>query len=199
MIKVKKILAIIGGIRNIIPLLCLYIDSELRKITFSDIKRADYQCTYSKSESYVFFNYLLIYDKCYRNIFYFRLKKKHIIAYYCSQIFLPMKKDMELWGDVAEGLRVFHGHGTVIVCNRAGKNLDIYQGVTVGKNDRQDSEKNSSGTPIIGNNVSIYTNAVVVGNITIGNNVKIGAGAIVTKSVPDNCTVVGNPMKIIEH
>ena len=53
-------------------------------------------------------------------------------------------------------------------------------------------------TPSFGDNVSVYANAVVVGNITIGNNVSIGAGAVVTKPVPDNCTVVGNPMRIIK-
>ena len=53
-------------------------------------------------------------------------------------------------------------------------------------------------TPSFGNNVSVYANAVVIGNISIGNNVSIGAGAVVTKPVPDNCTVVGNPMRIIK-
>ena len=51
----------------------------------------------------------------------------------------------------------------------------------------------------IGNNVTIYTGAIVVGGIHIGNNVKIGAGAVVVKDVPNNCTVVGNPMRIIRH
>lgn len=45
--------------------------------------------------------------------------------------------------------------------------------------------------------MSVYANSVVIGNISIGDNVSIGAGAVVTKSVPDNCTVVGNPMRII--
>lgn len=44
----------------------------------------------------------------------------------------------------------------------------------------------------------ICPNAVVFGGICIGNNVKIGAGCIVNKSVPDNCTVVGNPARIIK-
>ncbi|MDT2012433.1 hypothetical protein MX632_10440 [Carnobacterium divergens] len=33
--------------------------------------------------------------------------------------------------------------------------------------------------------------------VTIGDNVKIGANAVVTKDVPSNCTVVGNPGKIV--
>lgn len=39
----------------------------------------------------------------------------------------------------------------------------------------------------------------MIGDITIGNNVVIGAGSVVTKSVPDNCTVVGNPARIIRR
>ncbi|WP_207664494.1 hypothetical protein [Clostridium sp. AF32-12BH] len=37
-----------------------------------------------------------------------------------------------------------------------------------------------------------------MGNIEIGENVVIGAGAVVTKSVPANATVVGNPAHIIK-
>ncbi|MBF4448285.1 serine acetyltransferase, partial [Vibrio anguillarum] len=39
--------------------------------------------------------------------------------------------------------------------------------------------------------------ACILGDITIGNNAIIGANAVVTKSVPDNGVVVGNPSKII--
>lgn len=49
----------------------------------------------------------------------------------------------------------------------------------------------------IGNNVFIGWNAVVLMGVTIGDNVIIGAGSIVTKDIPDNCVVAGNPAKII--
>ena len=52
--------------------------------------------------------------------------------------------------------------------------------------------------PVIGDNVFIGTGAKIIGNITIGNNVLIGANAVVTKDVPDNCTVIGNPMIMFE-
>jgi len=45
--------------------------------------------------------------------------------------------------------------------------------------------------------VFVGPNVTVIGNVTIGNNVVIGAGAVVSKSVPDNCVVVGNPAYII--
>ena len=51
----------------------------------------------------------------------------------------------------------------------------------------------------IGNNVQIGTNSVILPGITIGNNVVIGALTLVNKDVPDNCRVVGSPMKIISY
>ena len=71
-----------------------------------------------------------------------------------------------------------------------GKSFWINQNVTIGARD-------ASGYPTIGDNVYVFTGAIVLGNITIGNNVKIGAGSVVVKSVPDNCVVIGNPARII--
>lgn len=44
-----------------------------------------------------------------------------------------------------------------------------------------------------------YSLGEVLCRIRIGNNVIIGAGAVVTKNVPDNSVVVGNPMRIIDR
>ena len=73
-----------------------------------------------------------------------------------------------------------------------GNNCLIAQGVTIGRNfgDKQ--------VPIIGNDVYIGAGSVVFGEITIGNNVIIGANSVVNKSIPDNCTVAGNPFRIIK-
>ena len=64
------------------------------------------------------------------------------------------------------------------------------------------STKNSLGyTKIgkvsIGNNVFIGAGAIILPNTEIGNDVIIGAGSIVTKSIPDNSVVCGNPAKVI--
>ena len=45
---------------------------------------------------------------------------------------------------------------------------------------------------------SIGSNATILAGITIGKNAMIGAGAVVTKDVPDNAVVAGNPAKIIK-
>ena len=56
------------------------------------------------------------------------------------------------------------------------------------------------GKPItIGDNVWFGGNCVVLPGVTIGNNVVVGAGSVVTKDVPDNAVVVGNPAKIIRY
>jgi len=50
----------------------------------------------------------------------------------------------------------------------------------------------------VGNNVRIGSNATLL-PIRIGDNSIIGAGAVVTKDVPKNCVVAGNPAKIIRR
>lgn len=53
------------------------------------------------------------------------------------------------------------------------------------------------GKIVVGNNVYIGSCAMIMPGVTIGNNVIIGAGSIVTKSVPNNVIIGGNPAKII--
>lgn len=56
------------------------------------------------------------------------------------------------------------------------------------------------GKPVsIGNNVWIAGRAIINPGVTIGNNVVIASGAVVTKDVPDNVVVGGNPARIIKN
>lgn len=49
----------------------------------------------------------------------------------------------------------------------------------------------------IGNNVFLGANSVILPGVTIGDNAIVGAGAIVTKNIPANKIVVGNPARIL--
>ncbi len=49
----------------------------------------------------------------------------------------------------------------------------------------------------IGDRVSIGTSATILGGVKIGRNAIIGAGSVVTKDVPENAIVAGNPAKIL--
>lgn len=46
---------------------------------------------------------------------------------------------------------------------------------------------------------SIGANATILPGITLGANCMVGAGTVVTKDVPDNAVVVGNPAKITKY
>lgn len=72
-----------------------------------------------------------------------------------------------------------------------GNNVNLSQFTTIGSN------RGKAAT--IGDNVYIGSNVCIVEDVKIGNNVTIGAGSVVTKSIPDNATAVGNYAKIINY
>lgn len=55
------------------------------------------------------------------------------------------------------------------------------------------------GRAKIGNFSQLGAGATILPDITIGNNVIIGAGSVVIKNIPDDCTAVGIPAKIIKQ
>lgn len=91
--------------------------------------------------------------------------------------------------NIGEGLGLLHLNGIVIHGNaNIGQDCTILQQVTIGESGKK---KDSGKVPKIGDRVFIGTGAKLLGNIIIGNDVRIGANAVVTKNIPDSCTVVG--------
>ena len=80
---------------------------------------------------------------------------------------------------------------------KIGRNCTIFQNVTIGRG--KYIERNHSDIPILGDNVTIYANSVIINGVKIGNNVTIGACSLVLEDVPDNTTVAGIPAKIIKQ
>ena len=57
----------------------------------------------------------------------------------------------------------------------------------------------TKGPVIIGNDVWIGTNAIILSGVTVGHGAVIGAGAVVSKNVPPYAIVVGNPGRVIKY
>lgn len=53
-------------------------------------------------------------------------------------------------------------------------------------------------TTLVKKRASIGTSATILGGVTIGENSLVGAGSVVTKDVPSNVVVAGNPARIIK-
>lgn len=87
------------------------------------------------------------------------------------------------------GIYLDHPFGSIINAKKIGRNLKMKHLVTIGNS--------NNGIPVIGEGVSIGCGAVIAGDIIIGDNVTIGANSVVLKNVPSNCTVVGNPARIV--
>ena len=51
---------------------------------------------------------------------------------------------------------------------------------------------------VIGTHCFIGCGSIIMPNVTVGNHVIVAAGSVVTKDVPDNCIVAGNPAKVIK-
>lgn len=97
---------------------------------------------------------------------------------------------------IGEGLFIDHGMGVVIgETTEIGNNVTLYQGVTLGGTGKEKGKRH----PTVGSNVVVSSGAKVLGSLTIGDNVKIGAGSVVLRDVPDDCTVVGVPGKVVKQ
>ncbi len=90
-------------------------------------------------------------------------------------------------------LVLYHGQALVINCDAViGENCVLRHCTTIG------NSYSGSGSPVIEDHVDIGANVIIIGEIVIGRNSTIGAGTVITKSIPSNSIVVGNPARVIK-
>lgn len=131
-----------------------------------------------------------------RYLFWMRLyqSSNRIVKFICDFILWQYRRKygIELpyqLGSIGGGIRMVHPWCiTVNGLAKLGKNVTLYKGCVIGAIE----SGTKKGVPTIANNVTLYTNSMVCGNICIGNNVEIAAGAFVNFDVPDNSIVIGN-------
>lgn len=145
---------------------------------------------------------LLLYDG-FRAVRYYRIanwffrRKMFFIARWFSQRCLR-KTNIEIHPGATIGRRLFIDHGTGVVIGETaviGDDCTIYQGVTLGGTGKDKGKRH----PTLGNNVMVGAGAKILGPIKIGNNVRIAAGAVVLNDIPDGCTAVGVPARVVRR
>lgn len=76
-------------------------------------------------------------------------------------------------------------------------NVATYENITFGLIDKKKRIEQKKRPPIIGNDVWIARDAIILRGVNIGNGAVIAANAVVTKDVPPYAIVAGSPAKII--
>lgn len=135
---------------------------------------------------------LLRYDI--RYLYLIRRKKTKLRTFFAIRA--ARKYGLEILSDnIGPGLYIGHAHNINVNPDTIiGKNCNLNKGCTLGRENRGIRE----GAPVLGDNVWIGTNSVVVGKVYIGNDVLIAPNAYVNFDVPDHSIVLGNPGRIIK-
>ena len=174
--NVKRILFTLILSIIFLPIMIHYLFVRDKNYIKSDLRRISDDSYNGYPTNLFFFMYIFIISKVFRNIYYYRIGNNKVIVYLFSLIYRK-KSDLEInCKSIGFGLRIHHGHGTVIYADSIGENFTIWQGVTIGR-----GKKNNLGVdiPSIKSNVKIFTNSVVFGGIYIGEHVVIGAGNVI--------------------
>ena len=93
---------------------------------------------------------------------------------------------------IGPGIFFPHTSGTVVGASKIGRDVTIFQGVTLGAK-QIDMNYDLALRPELGDFVVVGAGAKVLGGITLGDNVRVGANSVLLRSVPADVTVVGVP------
>ncbi len=87
---------------------------------------------------------------------------------------------------------VFVGHGVTFI-------NDAYPRATNSEGKLQSEEDWKVEPTVVKMGASIGSGATILGNVTIGENSIVGAGSVVTKDVPPDSIVAGNPARLVRR
>ena len=171
-----------------------YKSADNGEVIKEDLLRNIKQFLHKENLSFLNFCELLTFYVMVRNIFYARVAYRHNYYAKVLSVFarpLPLL-DISSTAEIGGGLIVQHGYATIIAPRKIGKKCWVNQGVTIGYT-------NDDDCPTLGDNVTVYAGAKILGDVHVGNNVVVAANAVVVKDVEDNCIVGGVPAKVIKR
>ncbi len=105
---------------------------------------------------------------------------------------LITKSEILSTADIGSGFCIVGKGGVTLGVKKIGRGCTIYENVTIGRD-------HLTNIPELGEFVRVGSNSVIYGGIKIGNGVIIKESTVLTKSVPDYCTVQGNPGRIVKE
>lgn len=143
-----------------------------------------------KKQTFGAFMKLYFTERTFRYTFWLRLRqftcKKKLLGGVFRAIVRIKSNHLQIYvgtNDIGKGLHIVHAGNIRLNANKIGQNFKVYHGVTIGSDAY-------NGIPVIGDNVTCYTNSVICGSIVIGDGCKIGATAFVNHSLEPYCTVI---------
>jgi len=186
----KNAITALSSVR-LTPLIALMLLCSNRHIVWADLDRWGYfrlGQPRNLMERILLFVNLMTWEPQYRNVFFHRtgLQGK-LLSILCR----PMASlGLHRRTKIGPGLRILHGDGTHVAADEIGKNCTIFQQVTIGF-------ARTERPPIIGNNVTVYAGAKILGEVKVGDNAIIAANSLVISDVPPNVTVMGVPAVVV--
>lgn len=96
--------------------------------------------------------------------------------------------------EIGPGFTLEHVGTIIIGPTTIGSNFRVAHNVTIGWGHADGKQ----GLPVIGDNVYIGTGSVVYGSIAVGSGVTVCNGCILSRNIPDNSLVAGNPGRVVQ-
>ena len=185
----KNAITALSGVR-LTPLIALMLLCSNRHIVWADLDRWGYfrlGQPRNLMERILLFVNLMTWVPQYRNVFYLRTGMPgRLLSILCRPMYSLDLGDTK----IGSGLLIARGDGTFVSADEIGKNCTIYHQVTIGR-------LNMEHPTTIGNNVTVYAGAKVLGRVKVGDNVTIAANSVVMSDVPPNVTVMGVPAVVV--
>lgn len=120
--------------------------------------------------------------------------RSHVAQYLQNRISEAFAADIHPAARIGKGIMIDHATSLVIGETAVvDDDVSMLHEVTLGGNGKESGDRH----PKIKQGVLIGAGAKILGNVTIGKGSRVGAGSVVLEDVPEHCTVVGVPAKVI--